>query len=335
MTRFLVLVFYAVVLALPGAVAAGDVRDTVLVLFDDGRLVAVDVADAHVQRLGHGWTPAWSPDGRSIAVSRDGDLFLLSANGSRSRRLTRDELLQFDPVWSPDGTRIAYLQQHADAGLGIPPRDDIVVIELASGVATQLTFDGHSKSELAWSPDGTRLIYEVGGKTLRTAVTVIDAKNGEAIQPELNAPYPIWSPGGRRLAYVAAMDERLSLVVADADGSRPRVLFRGAPDVGVSDVTWSPSGRFIAFAYGLWSVSHARLELVDAVTGRVRALTTPRGHIDTAPSWSPDSGQIVFARYEKERKRYAVAVVGPDGRHARVLLRTRHFGQPLWRPRGH
>ncbi len=70
--------------------------------------------------------PAWSPDGRSIAFvsSRDrhqrmqpglrtppeqSDIYVMNADGSRKRNLTRDRASDDLPTWSPDGRRIAFL----------------------------------------------------------------------------------------------------------------------------------------------------------------------------------------------------------------------------------
>ena len=64
--------------------------------------------------------PAWSPDGRRIAFRRyDGqlgsignsDLFVVNADGSGLRRLTRgaENLRWF--AWSPDGRTIAFLRK--------------------------------------------------------------------------------------------------------------------------------------------------------------------------------------------------------------------------------
>jgi TolB protein len=127
--------------------------------------------------------------------------------------------------------------------------------------------------------------------------------------------------------------EHSSLVVTAADGSSPRVLFRGARDTAVVDLAWSPKGRFLVFTYGGWSSSDSRLEVADIASGRVSAVTALRSH-DNAPTWSPDSGRIAFARYQQVRRRYAVAVVDRSGRNLHVLLRSNHFAQPLWRPRG-
>ena len=52
-------------------------------------------------------TPVWSPDGRRIAFlsRRDGskEVYVVNADGSGQRRLTRDARFFATPAWSPDG----------------------------------------------------------------------------------------------------------------------------------------------------------------------------------------------------------------------------------------
>ena len=64
--------------------------------------------------------PAWSPDGRKIAFERprrdrnaegyviNSEIFVVNADGSGERRLTRNTVRDSNPVWSPDGRRIAF-----------------------------------------------------------------------------------------------------------------------------------------------------------------------------------------------------------------------------------
>ena len=67
-------------------------------------------ADAH--RPGQRRIPSWSPDGRKIVFvnDRDGnfDMYVMNADGSGQRNLTRHPSHDSDPEWSPDGKKIAF-----------------------------------------------------------------------------------------------------------------------------------------------------------------------------------------------------------------------------------
>jgi hypothetical protein len=54
--------------------------------------------------------PAWSPDGTKIAFMRDGDIWVMNADGSGLVQLTTDPVYEDDPAWSPDGTKIAFMR---------------------------------------------------------------------------------------------------------------------------------------------------------------------------------------------------------------------------------
>ena len=78
--------------------------------------------------------PAWSPDGRSIAFvssravvvadldldgardyDRQSEIYVMNADGSRKRNLTRNRARDDLPTWSPDGRRIAFVHGPAAA----------------------------------------------------------------------------------------------------------------------------------------------------------------------------------------------------------------------------
>src|SRR6202008_74078 len=74
--------------------------------------------------------PAWSPDGKRIAVSYLDRIWTMTADGKQARAITTGDspAIDRDPAWSADGTRLAFA---ADRGDGF----DIFVVTMKNGVA--------------------------------------------------------------------------------------------------------------------------------------------------------------------------------------------------------
>lgn len=109
----------------------------------------------------------WSPDGQVLLLSGANDLWLYQAADKSLKRLTRTPEPEEFPTFSPDGRRVAFVR-----------KNDIHVLEIASGKETRLTTDGAEhvfngkldwvyEEELAnrsgrsyeWSPDGAAIAY--------------------------------------------------------------------------------------------------------------------------------------------------------------------------------
>jgi Tol biopolymer transport system component len=85
-----------------------------------GQIWVMNASNGRQQRqltrdaVGKDQLPDWSPDGKRIAYEAQGDIWLMNADGSGQRNLTRDGASEFGPAWSPDGTRIAYVMRGAE-----------------------------------------------------------------------------------------------------------------------------------------------------------------------------------------------------------------------------
>lgn len=110
-----------------------------------------------------GFDPAWSPDGSQIAFVRQGEIWVMDADGSNPARLT--DLMAsvptaywwpaYEPAWSPDGDRIAFVGPVEQAETAI------WVMDSDGSNLTRLTTDllGYQAWRPTWSPDGSRIAY--------------------------------------------------------------------------------------------------------------------------------------------------------------------------------
>ena len=236
--------------------------------------------------------PAWSPDGRVIAFAagstdidsdsaqcREG-LWLVNPDGSMPRRIALDAQ---SPDWSPDGSRLAYGDS---AGT-------IVVSDAGGGNPHTIIGRG---SEPSWSPDGRRLAF-----VRNTSVFVSNADGTGERLVVADAREPDWSPDGTRLVVARTSRTNPGLALVNVEGDPQLFTLTRGYD---REPAWSPDGTRIAFAH-CWDPHLACSTSTDAtkisfIAPNGGSRSDPRADsdetFDAAPSWAPDSKQLVYAR---------------------------------------
>jgi Tol biopolymer transport system component len=182
-------------------------------------------------------------------------------------------------------------------------------------------------SVISWSPDGTKLAFDVGLGEGASAIDVIDLEAGvrtRMVEDDTgnNPQGPSWSPDGRRIAFYDANGD-IFLIGADASGLT-RVTSSG-PAAGHLYPAWDPTGQAIAFSCDCGTDSGIYVVGSDG-TG-VRRLTFGE---DLRPAWSPDGARIAFARSDADWQVYVVDSGGSD----EVQLTQLGGFAPTWSPDG-
>jgi Tol biopolymer transport system component len=218
-------------------------------------------------------TPAATETARQpmLAFLRDGDIWVINADGSGGRRLT--SWGDVDPYagnikWSPSGDMIG-AERSSPTDQTTPK---VTVIDLEG----QILLEVPQSRFAGWSPRGSFLAYTGPPDQ----VTVVDPQGNEVLRLP-NVWWLHWSPDETKIVYDRVVDlncikPRSTPVVLDlTDGSVWDIdpLSRNLDTIG-----FSPDGRWLACEQHLFDVStHERRELPGL-----------------AVSWSPDSSYLTL-----------------------------------------
>jgi gamma-glutamyltranspeptidase/glutathione hydrolase len=297
--------------------------------------------------------PAWSPDGRRIAVSYLDRIWTLTAEGKQARPITGTASassasssaapLEREPAWSADGRKLAFA---ADRGEGF----DIFVVALKNGVAagTPVAVTAMPGDERwpSWTADG-RLVFAhrdvkptavAADPTLQWDVFLAAPVFGsEAWQPPLrltetddSETYPRVSPDGSKVAFISGRDSEDDvdlwwMPVPPAAVAKP-IPLGAPPPKPVSSSVQSVNGN-------------------DGRPLRATRVTRVRGS-ESYPSWAPDNTRIAFYAVREGIGSVWVAVAEPPRPEAnenplprakpsaQPQLVSRKGGAPAWSPDG-
>jgi Tol biopolymer transport system component/ankyrin repeat protein len=235
--------------------------------------------------------PVWSPDGTRIAFAAvaepkdlSSDIYVMNADGTQRRRLTRlgTEMVAACPTWSPDGRRIAFFTVPWEVGApdGIDPQ--LYVID-ADGKNLRRLGRGIAPS---WSPDGKWILYtdiKSTGSSSTFSLWQMDADDRRRERLIDGAGMGVWSPDGKRIAYVHDQEEMSGIFVMDADGSSGRLLMKIEQQCQEDGLRWMADGRHIVFTRYRMSPflvpDAAEIWVVD-VTSKRETNLTPEGALE-------------------------------------------------------
>ena len=152
-----------------------------------------------VDPTGDAWDAQVSPDGRLVAcVHRPFDdlnrldIRIVEVETGQIRNLIgTPKIRAWSPRWAPDGSTLAFITEQPDF-------NEVWLVRPDGEGLRQLTHLGRDASDIAWSPDGMRLVGSVN-RAGSFDLALIDAGSGEAayLGPTGGAhSRPRWSPDG-------------------------------------------------------------------------------------------------------------------------------------------
>ena len=300
---------------------------------------------------GNNLQPAFSPDSSRVAfhsVERSG-IWVVSALGGVPTRLTE---FGSSPAWSPDGKTIAFQSDPVNSvGSGtrnaMPP-SVLWVIPADGGDARQITSvgsppGGHGNPE--WSPDGGRIIFDSSDYASSRLWSI--SPDGGDVRPVLDeAPNPsssrltiacdaVYSRDGRNVFFVADVGMSINVVAVDSKGRAkgPPVKIFDAAALRVRYLALSPDGkRLIYSSVGNSSNIFASERIANNEWSEPKPLTRTTSARAVAPAFSPDGRKIAF-QGATSGLATNIQVMDVDGSNVRQITTVSGYG-PSWFPSG-
>jgi len=204
-----------------------------------------------------------SPDGKSLAFARNGDIWVMEFARGVANRLTFGGRGQ-DPVWSPDGHYVAY----ARAGAGIYRK-------LATGAGNEelLVASKTLTVPKSWSPDGNLLVYALikpgTGADLMAIPVNGDRKPFPVVQSNATDDQGQFSPDGHWLAYTSNESGHAEIYVIPFPPT-PGTKWLVSQGGGVQP-RWNRNGKELFYI-----ASDSKMMSVDVATRPVFQAGTPQ-----------------------------------------------------------
>jgi Tol biopolymer transport system component len=235
----------------------------------------------------------------SVEREVNGDLYIMTPDGSSQHRITSTVLVESHASIAPDGARILF--QGADYVLSDVRNDfDLYVMNADGTGLVALTTDERADDlEPAWSPDGSVIAFTSDtphpDESSDRDIYLINPDGTGLVNitrsPSVWENSPRWSPDGARILFHRVAESSSGLFVMNADGTLITPLTSDHSPAGKG--SWSPDGSRIVFEAFVAEQESYDLFLIDADgSDRVRLTDLPGAELN--PSWSQDGTRIVF-----------------------------------------
>ena len=279
--------------------------------------------------------PAWSPDGRSIAFYRKGEVLLIPADGGPETRLTTGVPTSLS--WSPDSKQIAVSDY-----VSIPGASAIFLVNVDSGERRNISKPKVPAQQDRWpafSPDGTRVAFareNAGGTEVYTAR--LDGGPPERVVRSLGTGRGlsglVWCPNGDDLILAVGRLGLFSVPVSARDAGHSdlvRIDIAGE-DVQSPSMIRDPLTGHLRLAYGR-ERDNTDIMASSLVGEPLRPVAIQASNRrDTAPSISPDGRRLAFVSQRSGAPE--IWMSNADGSQAQRLTNfySGAVGTPQWSP---
>jgi TolB protein len=169
-------------------------------------------------RTGINGAPAWSPDGKKLALTLGGssgnpDIYILELQTQNLQRIVDDPSIDTEPSWSPDGKFVYFTSDRAGGPqvyrIGVNPGDR----------PKRITFTGNYNARPRVSADGSQLaVVTLDSGNYRVAVQDLNSGTFRVLSKGHLDESPSFAPNGSTIMYSEREGSRGILATVSVDG---------------------------------------------------------------------------------------------------------------------
>jgi serine/threonine protein kinase/Tol biopolymer transport system component len=230
----------------------------------------------------------FSPDGSSLAVWQDYNVWILSYPSGDSRQLNGVAVDSIGAAWMPDSRRLVVADPEPNTALSL--------VDTVGGTRRVIYAGPLEVFQPAVSPDGRRIAF-VGG-SISWDVVEIQVPSGRVEVKTSTAGtswWPAWAPSGTRYVFLSE-GQRLSvreMSAVDGSGALPRTMLE-VEGIGANRLKWAPDGNRLTF--GVNRVGRGgTLMLANASGGQVVPVDET-ADVSANGVWSHDGQWLAYSR---------------------------------------
>lgn len=209
-------------------------------------------------RISSARSAAVSPDGKQMAFTSRGEVFVTSVEHNSTKQVTHTTEAESDVTWAPDNRSIYYTSER----------------------------DGHFNIYRA-------TIARKDDPNFSNA-TVIDEEPVFNVKDRVDRTNPSISPDGKQMTFV---EDRTRLMVMDLATKKVRQLTDGSTVASRTKgfgSQWSPDGKWILIeATDLHHQPYSDIAIINVADGKMTYITKT-GYFDQNPRWAMDGNAIIF-----------------------------------------
>ncbi|KAF2241033.1 TolB, C-terminal domain-containing protein [Trematosphaeria pertusa] len=295
-------------------------------------------------------SPKWSPDGKRVLYYEIATENTWGAHRPESLATVVSQIVSVDFETASDR-----IEHTSGTGLKLFPQyvtQDAIGYLVKGGFNEGLNYTSYGAGRAsflskirspAWSPDGTKVVYEKQGYDTRSM-----AKSLYSWDPDWEYRFTDVFPTLSRQGRLSMTDKQLgnsSIVSLNPDGSNLNVIFDSTTtgELNASEIArgqdaafqpaWSPDGQWIAFGLGSFlqarASNTAKIYRVRVNDSYYEQLTD--GEVNSGfPSYSADGRYVVFREWGA---RFGLRIIDLNTKEVRVLTNATD-NLPGWSPDG-